>query len=46
MIIKFIRQLFCFHDYEEVATWKFSGLVDIKYRCSKCGKEKWDTIRF
>lgn len=45
MIKKFLKQLFCFHDYKEVGVWRLDGRWEIKYQCPKCGKEHWGYIR-
>ena len=44
MIKDFFKRLFCFHNYEQVAIWEINNRIDVKYVCSKCGKEYWDII--
>ena len=46
MIKDFFKKLFCAHKYEQVAIWEFNDRIDVKFVCSKCGKEHWDIIRY
>ena len=40
-IKRFLKRMFCWHEYEVVDYWKHGTHYSVIYRCSKCGKEKF-----